>query len=114
MFGEASYAWLPVAMGVCVAVIIARELIISVFREIAAEKNVVLAAGVLGKIKTFVQDFSIIFLILSIPMNYYMDQQIGLVFFIIGFVLFAMATGLTILSGVEYIVSNNKVLSKNK
>ncbi|MCL1901502.1 MAG: CDP-diacylglycerol--glycerol-3-phosphate 3-phosphatidyltransferase [Firmicutes bacterium] len=44
------------------ALIIARELIIGGFRQIAAANNIVIAADRSGKIKTFVQDISIIVL----------------------------------------------------
>ena len=46
--------------GVCVAVILARELIVSGFRMVAAERHLVLAADIFGKIKTTVQDVTIV------------------------------------------------------
>jgi CDP-diacylglycerol--glycerol-3-phosphate 3-phosphatidyltransferase len=107
------YDWMPAMMGIFVAVIIARELIVSVFREIAADKQVVLAAGILGKAKTLVQDVAIIVLIICIGVKY--DQyypDAGLVLFIIGFVLFCIATFLTLVSGAEYIITNRKVFKK--
>jgi CDP-diacylglycerol--glycerol-3-phosphate 3-phosphatidyltransferase len=108
-----AYDWMPAMMGIFVALIVARELIVSVFREIAADKKVVLAAGMLGKAKTFVQDIAIIVLLISIGISYdlyYSDA--GLVVFIVGFVLFCIATLLTVISGAEYIITNRKVFSK--
>lgn len=107
------YDWLPVTMGIFVAVIVARELIISVFREIAAERNIVMAASMLGKAKTTVQDVALILLLICIPLSadYFMKTQ-ALVVFIIGFVLFCAAVLLTVASAVEYIVINRKVLSR--
>ncbi|MBP5242170.1 MAG: CDP-diacylglycerol--glycerol-3-phosphate 3-phosphatidyltransferase [Clostridia bacterium] len=109
-----TYDWVPVVFGIFVAVILARELIISGFREIAAERNIVLAAGMLGKIKTTVQDISIFVLLISISLLYYMAPQAGTVLFIIGFVLFCVAVLLTLASGIEYIVSNREVLRTKK
>ena len=54
-----TYDWMYVCFGIFVAVVLARELIISGFREIAAEKGIVLSAGMLGKIKTVLQDFEL-------------------------------------------------------
>lgn len=107
-----NYKWLPVVMGIFVSVIMARELIISGFREIAAEKKVVMAAGMLGKIKTFVQDLALFFLIFVIDDIFWGGT--ATVLFIIGFVLFVIATALTLASGIEYLVSNRRVFSDRK
>lgn len=108
-----TYKWMGVVFGIFVTVIIARELIVSVFREIAAEKRIVLAAGMLGKIKTVAQDVAIFLMMLSVELLYYIHHTAGTVLFIIGFVLFCIAVLLTVISGVEYIVSNKKVFQNN-
>lgn len=107
------YDWLPVTMGIFVSIIITRELIISVFREVAAEKKIVMAASMLGKAKTTLQDVSLIILMIStaLSMDYFMKTQ-ALIVFIVGFVLFCAAVLLTVASGVEYIVINRKVFRK--
>lgn len=107
------YDWLPVTMGIFVAVIVARELIVSVFREIAAEKNIVMAASMLGKVKTTVQDVSLILLMISIPLSldYFMQTQ-ALIVFIFGFVLFCAAVLLTVASAAEYMIVNRKVFRR--
>ncbi len=106
--------WMYPVFGICIAVIMARELIISGFREIAAEKNVVMAAGMLGKVKTCVQDIAIVALLVCIDFLYYINPEVGLVIFIIGFVLFCVATILTLASGIEYLVANRKVFKDDK
>ena len=55
--------WGLIVAGICVAVILARELIVSGFRMIAAERNLVIAADKLGKIKTTFQDASIVLIL---------------------------------------------------
>lgn len=106
--GDAAYA-VYVATAVCICVIMARELIISAFRQIAAVSGLVMAADMLGKYKTTFQDISIFILILSA--NIYATA--GMVIAIVGFVLFAVATVLTVWSGISYVVKNKRVLKEN-
>jgi CDP-diacylglycerol--glycerol-3-phosphate 3-phosphatidyltransferase len=96
---------LPWYGAIAVAIILARELIVSGFRMVAASKGVVLAADKSGKIKTVFQDFAILVLLASASFT-------GLysIANIIGLVLLSMATILTIVSGIEYVVKNPTVL----
>ncbi len=98
---------LPFYAGIFVAIIIARELIVSGFRMIAASKGMVLAADWSGKIKTFIQDIAILVLLIG--------AQFGGVYSvvnIIGLVLLGIATILTIYSGVECLIKNKNVLKE--
>ncbi len=94
------------ATAICVCVIMARELIISAFRQIAAANGVVLAAEKLGKYKTTFQDIAIFVLIFSADFG----GTFGKVLACIGFALFAVATVLTVVSGISYVVKNKNVL----
>ena len=87
-----------------VIIIIAREFIISGFRLIAAEKNVVIAAGMSGKIKTTVQMIMCCLLIARLPFNFmrYVEQ-----------VFIYAALVLTIYSLIVYLVQNKDVLKDN-
>jgi CDP-diacylglycerol--glycerol-3-phosphate 3-phosphatidyltransferase len=91
-----------------VAVIIARELIVSGFRMVAASKNMVIAADWSGKIKTFVQDIAIVVLLVSAQFAHV--SAINLV----GIIAFWISVALTIISGTECIVKNRAVLKSNK
>ena len=97
---------LPFYAGIAVAIIIARELIVSGFRIIAASKGMVLAADKLGKIKTFIQDVSVVVLLVgaSVMPNLYSIVNI------VGLILLGIATILTIISGAECIIKNRAVL----
>lgn len=86
-----------------VALIIARELIIGGFRQVAAANNVIIAADKSGKIKTFFQDFAVIFMLLICQF------QINALNYI-AYSLFGLAVILTVYSGIAYIVKNKKVL----
>lgn len=97
---------LEVAFSICVAVIMIRELMISGFRMIAAKRQLVLAADKIGKAKTFTTDFAILFLLIAIDL-------VGIAHTILmwaGMVVFAIATILTVVSGVNYIAKNTAVL----
>ncbi len=85
-----------------VIVIIAREFIISGFRLVAANANIVIAANMWGKSKTVSQMFMIILLILNLKFEWY--QMLCLV-------LIYVATALTIISLVTYLYQNKEVLA---
>ena len=97
---------LPFYGAIAVAVIIARELIVSGFRIVAASKGVVLAADKSGKIKTFVQDIAIAVLLVGAD---FMPEAFS-VLNIIGLAFLGVATLLTIYSGIECLIKNNSVL----
>lgn len=97
---------LPWYASIAVAIILARELMVSGFRIVAASKGTVLAADKTGKVKTFLQDVSIIVLLIGRQF----DAGLYSVTNIIGLGLLGVATLLTIISGVEYLVKNKSVL----
>lgn len=86
-----------------VMIILAREFIVSIFRAVAAAEGVVIAADWWGKVKTNVQMFAIILMLMgNFPFEQFgipMDQ-----------ILIYLATVLTVISGVNYIVKNKQVL----
>ena len=93
---------------VCI-VMLAREFIISGFRLVAAGGGKVIAAGMLGKLKTVFQMSATIALMLLVPV-----QGSGLLGgFGIGLanVLMYIAAILTIISGAEYIIKNFDCIS---
>lgn len=105
-FGAAAHA-IYIALAVCICIIMARELIISAFRQIAAATGFIMAADKLGKIKATVQDVSVVFLFVG---GAFSATTFGFVLLVIGYVLFALATVLTVWSGISYVVKNRGVL----
>lgn len=85
-----------------VIIIISREFIISGFRLIAADNGVVIAASYWGKFKTNFQMFMIILLIadLGTPAAVMIEN-----------ILIVIATVLTVVSLVDYLVKNKQVLT---
>jgi PncC family amidohydrolase len=98
---------------ICSLIIIARELIITCFRTIAATKEVILAADYLGKIKTVTQLIGLIF-ILPAPAFLVFNEVLGNIILYIVFVFLVIATLLTIASAINYIYKNLQVLIEDK
>jgi len=103
-------AIIPFYGAIAVAIILARELIVSGFRIVAASNGKVLAADKSGKVKTFTQDVAVVILLFGA------DLMPGLysVINIVGLVFLGLATLLTIYSGIECIVKNVDVLKDSK
>ena len=87
---------------IVVLVIIAREFIISGFRLVASDNNVVIAASYWGKFKTVSQMALIIVLIMDL----------GGVWNVVGTVLTWVALLLTVVSLIDYIAKNKQVLTQ--
>lgn len=104
--------WTLVFAGVCVAVILARELIVSGFRMVAASTGLVLAADKVGKLKTTFQDIAIAMLLAGA--NFFGIAAASEILNAIGIVCLGIATVLTIWSGVSYIVKNRAVFSQSE
>ncbi len=81
-------------------VIVAREFIISGFRLVAAEQGIVIAASYWGKFKTTFQMIAVILLILDIPQLAVVTQ-----------ICLWTAVVLTVVSLIDYIVKNRKVIT---
>lgn len=85
-----------------VIIVIAREFIISGFRLVASDNQVVIAASYWGKFKTVSQMIMIILLI----------ADLGGIFDTIGMVLVWVSLILTVVSLVDYVAKNIEVLTK--
>ena len=85
-----------------VILIISREFIVSGIRLVAATDNIVIAASWWGKAKTMVTMIMIIVLLFNLNIMYIEYVENGLII---------LATALTLISGIDYIVKNKKVFS---
>ena len=104
--------WAIIVAGCGVAVIFARELIVSGFRMVAASSGEVIAADRIGKYKTFAQDLCVGFLLFGEGIQELVDNMFGVVVNLIGVVLFIISVILTVVSGVNYLAKNINVLKK--
>ena len=83
-----------------VLIIICRELLITGLRSIVAAEGVVIAAGNLGKWKTFVQMVVLVIIILF-PLSFKINN-----------ILLLIPVILTVVSGAEYLLKCKKILNK--
>lgn len=95
--------------GYAVTIILAREFIVTGFRILAASKNVVIAAGWLGKIKTNLQFIMVILILINGPAK----VTLGAFEYIILVVIYATVL-MTIISGAEYIIKNIHVFKSEE
>jgi CDP-diacylglycerol--glycerol-3-phosphate 3-phosphatidyltransferase len=91
-----------------VIIIIAREFTIGGFREVAAEKGKVIAAGMWGKVKTTVQMIMVIFLIADLGSSI---PVIAFPVHILEQILIYAALILTIISLCDYLTKNKDVIT---
>ena len=108
VFGEwANLAYIITCVGICI--ILAREFLVSAFRQIAAANGIVIAAEKLGKYKAACQDVALVCLIFAADFA----NLFGTIVAFVGFGLFAVAIVLTVLSGIGYIMKNKQVLKED-
>lgn len=93
-----------------VIIIIAREFIISGFRLIAAEHQIVIAASMWGKFKTTFQMAMIILIILNINADFYI-AGVGVIH-VLSVIATYVALVLTIVSLIDYLNKNKAVLKE--
>lgn len=102
--------WAVIVAGCGVALILAREIIVSGFRMVAASSGVVIAADIFGKYKTVTQDVAVVVLLVAAGVCELTDHLAGAILNEIGLAFFALSVLLTVVSGVNYIVKNIEVL----
>lgn len=112
VFGGFLGGWAVIVAGCGVALILAREIIISGFRMVAADAGVVIAADKFGKYKTVFQDASVVVLLISAGVTELTTGVAAQAVNYVGLILFAAAIVLTVLSGVNYIVKNIGILKR--
>lgn len=91
-------------------IIMSRELIITAFRTIAVQKNVVLAADKWGKIKTVFLDIGLIVLTLSAIQTGSINGAPFYLFWWVGTIAYYIGAFFAIFSGINYLVKNKQVL----
>lgn len=96
-----------VLTGWVIIVMLAREFMVSGLRMLAAEKGQVIAAGMLGKIKTNIQ-FLLIVLLLALGM---LDNSVTNI--IISVVMY-LAVIFTLWSGIDYLIKGKDVIFESK
>lgn len=104
--------WALIVAGSGVAVILAREIIVSGFRMVAASSGAVIAADMVGKYKTVTQDIAVVVLLVGEGVQEITSHVTGQIINYIGLAFFALSVVLTVISGINYIVKNIEVLKQ--
>ncbi len=105
-------SWAIIVAGCGVAAILAREIIISGFRMVAAKAEKVIAADNIGKYKTVTQYISIIVLLIGLGVSELTAHITCAIINYIGLGFFVLCVILTVISGINYIVKNIEVLKQ--
>ena len=99
----------------CVIIMVARDIVVDALRFIAAQKGVVIAANIFGKLKTVLQMVAIGAVLLNdfpfhyiYPKNPY-PQYLSVTAFLVYF-----ATLTSLISGIIYVVQNRKAFLEDK
>ena len=112
-FLERGYILYPhdvLVLAVIGGLITTRELVVSIFRAVAAAKNVVLAADIFGKFKTIFLDVGMTVLIMA-PVK---APNVPYFFAWAGTIIFYIGAALALYSGVNYIVKNRHVFKEEE
>lgn len=98
------YPYNALVIAILSGIILSRELMIGVFRSIAASRGLVLAADIYGKVKTVMLDIGVTLLMLAGV--HYIIGWIGTIVFYIGAIL-------AVYSGFNYVFKNKQVLKQD-
>lgn len=95
----------------CAIILVARDIVVDALRFIAAQKKIVIAANIFGKAKTVLQMIAIVLVLLNgFPFNYF-DASWPVGLHITDFVVY-IATFVSLLSGIIYVVQNKAALKE--
>lgn len=101
---DSAFAYNTLVIAVFSGIILSRELMIGVFRSIAASRGLVLAADIFGKIKTVCLDIGVTIMMLA-------GLHVSLAW--IGTIVFYIGAILAVYSGINYVVKNKHVLKQD-
>ena len=95
----------------CAIILVARDIVVDALRFIAAQKNIVIAANIFGKLKTVLEMIAVSFVLLNgwpfIYFDYSWPVRIADIFVY-------LATLASLISGIIYVVQNIKVFKESK
>lgn len=106
---------LGMTSSVAVIIIIAREFMVTSLRLVAMASNGnVIAASMIGKVKTVVQMTAIITILVMLSANDLFELPSWLNINVIGQILMMIAALITVISGFEYLIKNKKSVNTTK
>jgi CDP-diacylglycerol--glycerol-3-phosphate 3-phosphatidyltransferase len=100
---------------IALAIFVGRDLTIDMLRQIASAKGVVISANKLGKLKTATQDVAFSLLIVYSALKPILQSEMALsIVMWVAYSVLIIATILTIVSLINYLVKNKSVFSQAK
>lgn len=100
----------PIYAELVLFIMMARDFIISALRQVGASNNVIISADKLGKLKTLLQDIGISILLVFVALNGLVNIELLLdILLYSGYAFIGLATIVSIISGINYIVKNKEV-----
>lgn len=110
----------PYIASLSLCIMLVRELVVSGLRLVGANKGVVISADKLGKIKTITQDIAIPILLVCPAFMYGVDvtggsvNPIYLALAIAGTVILVLASIISVISGISYVLKNIELFKEAK
>lgn len=95
--------------GWAVVLMLTREFLVTGLRTVLIDRGVLLSAGTLGKLKTFLQIAAICFLYLSLSLHQH-NSSFSSSVMVLGHVVFWVAFVITLASGIQYAVMGKNLL----
>ena len=105
---------IPIFAELVLFIMLARDFIVGALRQVAASNNVIISADKWGKLKTVLQDIAISVLLaysalITLNLTVALPALLLTIFMYVGYVLIGLATFVSILSGINYVVKNKQV-----
>ena len=98
----------------CVIIMVARDTVVDALRFIGAQNGVVIAANIFGKLKTVLQMVAIGAVLLNdFPFHYMYPNYVN-PYLSVTAILVYLATAVSVISGVIYVIQNKKVFASKK
>ena len=98
----------------CVIIMVARDIVVDALRSIAAQKGVVIAANIFGKLKTVLQMVAISAVLLNdFPFHYMYPNNTNQYLTVTAFLIY-LATLVSFLSGLIYVIQNKHAFLPEK
>lgn len=110
LFAGVCEGWLAIVM---LLIVVLRDILISGIRMVAANKNVVIAADIYGKIKSFFLDFGAMFLMLYAGLRTTLSNNFVEIVRGLGLAIMIVGVVLSIISCVNYTLKAIKGLASN-
>ncbi len=109
LFAGVTANWLAVVM---LLIVVLRDILISGIRMVAANNNIVIAADIYGKVKSFFLDIGAMVLMLYVGLKTTLDNNFVSIVRALGLAILAVGVLLSIVSCINYSVKAVKALSK--